>query len=135
MATSARDALRAGRSAEAQDLARRAMAAEPHNPNVLHALGELSLEMGDAALASDLLVQAIERRPPPVPGAWHVSLAHALVRLGKLDDAIRAFRAGLAADPDNTPGWLGLARALHWVGDLRAAIEAWEKAIALAPGD
>jgi uncharacterized protein (TIGR02466 family) len=133
MAISAREALRAGRGGEAQDLARRALAAEPRNANVLHELGKLALEISDVGAACDLLVQAIERRSPPVPASWHVSLAQALVRRGKLDDAIRSFQAGLAADPADQMGWLGLARTLHGIGDLRGAIEAWEKAILLDP--
>ena len=133
MATSAREALRVGSAAEARDLARRAMAAEPRNPDVLHAVGELALEMGDAATAIDLLTRAIERCSPPIPALWHVLLAQALVRGGRLDDAIRTFRTGLAIDPDATAGWLGLARALHGIGDLRGAIDAWQKAIQLDP--
>jgi tetratricopeptide (TPR) repeat protein len=135
MATSALEALRAGRGADAQDLARRALTAEPRNPNVLHAVGELALEMRDVATASDLLGRAIERHAPPAPAPWHFSLAKALSRAGKLDEAARSFRSGLDGAPGELAGWLGLARALHGTGDLRGAIEAWQKAISIDPGD
>jgi tetratricopeptide (TPR) repeat protein len=133
IAISARDALRAGRGADAQDLARRALTAEPRNPNVLHAVGELALEMHDVANASDLLGRAIERHAPPAPASWHLSLAQALTRAGKLDEAARSFRTGLDAAPSELAGWLGFARALHGIGDLRGAIEAWQKAISIDP--
>ena len=71
---------------------------------------------------------------PPVPASWHFALARALVRGGKLDEATRAFQAGLAVDPEDKAGWLGFARVLHAIGDLRGAIEAWEKVSSLDPG-
>jgi tetratricopeptide (TPR) repeat protein len=135
MASSALEALRAGRAGDARDLARRALTAEPRNPNVLHAVGELALQMQDVATASDLLGQAIECHAPPAPAAWHLSLAQALVRVGKLDAAARSFRVGLETSPGETDAWLGLARALHGIGDLRGAIEAWQTAISLVPTD
>jgi tetratricopeptide (TPR) repeat protein len=134
MATRALAAARAGRHSESEEQARRALAAEPNNPSVLFALGELAFEQGDAARASALFEQAIERRPSPVPASWHLSLGQALVRTGKLDEGTRSLEAAVAVDAANVGAWLGLARARHVLGDLRAAVRAWEKAVALNPG-
>ena len=71
--------------------------------------------------ASGACVVALRARPGA--GSW-----------GKLDDATRVFRAGLAVDPEDKAGWLGFARVLHAIGDLRGAIEAWEKVSFLDPG-
>ncbi len=131
MAIQAREALRVGRGADAQDLARCALAAEPRNPDVLHEVGELALETGDGAAACDLFAKAIERRSASVPALWHISLAQAQVRCGKLDASIRSFQEGLAVDPDDKAGWSGLGRALHGIGDLRGAIEAWQRVVVL----
>ncbi|HEV3188881.1 MAG TPA: putative 2OG-Fe(II) oxygenase [Polyangiaceae bacterium] len=133
MATRALAAARAGRHSESEDLARRALAAEPKNPSVLFALGELAFEQGDAAAASTLFAQAIELRPSPVPAAWHLSLGQAQVRIGKLDEGTRSLEAAALADSSNVGAWSGLARARHALGDLRAAVRAWEKAAALNP--
>jgi tetratricopeptide (TPR) repeat protein len=134
MATRALAAARAGRHSESEELARRALAAEPNHPSVLFALGELAFEQGDAAAASTLFAQAIERRASPVPASWHLSLGQALVRTGRLDEGKRSLEAATLADGANVGAWLGLARARHALGDLRAAVRAWEKALALHPG-
>ena len=59
--------------------------------------------------------------------------------------ALTAFEKAVHADPDFAPGWAGLATARFWVADSaestaavsdgqRAALEAAERAVALAPG-
>jgi uncharacterized protein (TIGR02466 family) len=135
MAKSALLAAQAGRHEDAADLARRALSAEPHNPNVLHALGELAWGYGDASSAANLLAQAVAGRHETPPPEWQRLLAHALVRGGRLDEGSRVFRASLDAAPGDTATWLALARSLYGIGDMRGATGAFERAIALDPND
>jgi tetratricopeptide (TPR) repeat protein len=133
LATSALQALRAGRRAEAEYLGRKALAKARQDANVLHAVGELTWELGDVSAASALLADAIRRRGAGAPAPWHLKLAQAWTLLGRVDDAKRTFQTGLAQDPRAVLGWLGLGRALHRLGDFCGAIDAWERAIALDP--
>src|SRR5690242_15930383 len=54
---------------------------------------------------------------------------------GKLDEAIDAYRAALALDPDYADAWNGLAMALSQRGDHAEAIEAGKRLCALTPDD
>ena len=54
---------------------------------------------------------------------------------GKLDHAIHAFRAAIAARPDDLDTWRWLARVLRAVNDLPATVAACRRIVALAPDD
>lgn len=85
------------------------------------------------------------RPRPSAPGALRAAAAdvaeapkhlwrgRTLLHSGSLDEAAREFRACLAIDRANLDAWLGLARSLHGVGDLRGAIEGWKNALRLDP--
>jgi uncharacterized protein (TIGR02466 family) len=135
LASRARQALESGDVAEAQKLARRALADAPDDPNVLRSLAELAAYAGNVEEACDLLEDAISHRGPTVPAAWQVRLGDLRVQLGKLDDGVRAYETALSAAPDEKAAWVGLATARDAQRNTPAAIKAWERVVALDHDD
>jgi tetratricopeptide (TPR) repeat protein len=76
-------------------------------------------------------LQAIARAHPSL-ATVHFQLGELLVRMGRFDEAIRAFGTVRELRPDATPGALALADALVRAGKTSAARETAETAIALA---
>ena len=78
-----------------------------------------------------VLEMIVERYPREETG--HTTLGVALQRLGRFDDAEKAFQAALAINPLFVETWqsLGIVRLRR--GDLNGAVEAFEKALALRP--
>jgi tetratricopeptide (TPR) repeat protein len=66
--------------------------------------------------------------------SW-LSAGHAALKLGNLDEAVKAYDAFLFSAKDNDPlrfaGWGGLAAAREGKGDEKGAIEAFEKLVLL----
>ncbi len=61
----------------------------------------------------------------------NLALALLLTRSGALDEAVRAYRAGLAADPKNVRAWLQFAELLEKQKQLPAAAEAARAVLAI----
>ena len=59
--------------------------------------------------------------------------AAALHRGGRPADAIAAYRSSLADDPDNAGIWHNMGVALAETGDPAAALDAFDRALALRP--
>ena len=133
--TSFDEALRlhqAGRSAEAEPIYRRIIAAEPAHADALHLLGVVLLQQGDAAGAVDLIERAVDALPSYAEAYNNRGIA--LQALGAFDRAGDSFLRSLALEPAN-------AEALNNYGVLclrqrfRAIARAMlEKAVMLAPG-
>jgi tetratricopeptide (TPR) repeat protein len=99
--------LRAGRTTEAVEMIRQAMALEPDNPRYLALLGEAFEATGglDNSILSELgrRVEANPRNSTAVG-----LLARAQARAGRLDEAVATLRAGVAARKTNDRGWFDL---------------------------
>lgn len=80
----------------------------------------------------DILKAEADRGTAGVPGVN--ALGVAARRLGHLDEAEAAVRAGLLAAPDNAVLWLNLGNIAFARQDVPAAITNYTKAAALAPG-
>jgi len=76
-------------------------------------------------------LQSIARAHPSL-ATVHFQLGELLVRMGRFDEAIRAFGTVRELRPDATPGALALADALMRAGKTGGARETAETAIALA---
>jgi tetratricopeptide (TPR) repeat protein len=76
-------------------------------------------------------LQAIVRAHPSL-ATVHFQLGELLVRMGRFDEAIRAFGTVRELRPDATPGALALADALVHAGKTSSARETADTAIALA---
>jgi len=122
----------AERWAEALVAIRRAVAAEPQNRNYLSLLNKAFEEDGsrDAATISDL--QSIVAADPANTLAAQV-LAQIESRRGNWQGAVKLLRAQLKGTPADFASFLAISSAYSQGGQAREAVEAAQKALALAP--
>jgi tetratricopeptide (TPR) repeat protein len=93
---------------------------------------EAAISIGQKKYSAGIrALQAIVRAHPSLASV-HYQLGELLVRMGRYDEAIRAFGTVRALRPDATAGALALADALVHAGKTSAAREQAETAIALA---
>jgi uncharacterized protein (TIGR02466 family) len=123
---------RSRRSAEAEQLCRNVIRAEPENAEALHLLGSLRLNRGDAAAAVQLIEAAIRLRP--ASALYHHNLGKALDMQGQADAAVAAHRRAVAARADNADFWEALAIAERDNKEMAHAADSFRRALALAPG-
>lgn len=71
----------------------------------------------------------------PFDAAGQVLLGNALVQVGALDFAMRAYEAALVCDPRSFSAAVNLASSYERLGFARKSEETWRKARALAPDD
>lgn len=136
LAESAKEALRQGHPEQAAALLKEARQRLPRDPASLRTLVDVALVLGDGSGAADLLDAAIAAHgSATAPPAWYRLLGETRAVEGRLDEAIRAFRATLAAWPDDVDTWRWTARILRAVNDLPAALVACRRIVDLAPDD
>jgi len=121
----------AGRLAEAEQLYRAILAADPNHAGALHLLGVLAMQSGRAADAAGLIRQAIARNPHE--SVFHSNLGEACRALGQIEEAIACFRRALELAPNFPAAHNNLALALTVSGQLSEARQHFETAIALDP--
>jgi protein O-GlcNAc transferase len=122
---------RAGRLADAQASYRQALAADPNNPAIVHLLGIVTCQMGDAGQGVELL----ERAAAAAPGVaeYQNNLGSALAMLKQNEKAIAAYRRALAINPNYPEAFANLADALCDANQLDEAVTAGRQAVALRP--
>jgi predicted O-linked N-acetylglucosamine transferase (SPINDLY family) len=123
---------RAGKLAQAEDLYRRILAADPASFAAQHMLGVLAAQTGrnDDALA---LIAAALKIKPGDAGAL-VNYANVLSLKGRFAEAVAAYDRALAVRPD--PDALrGRGHALQGLGLLPQALASYAQALALNPSD
>jgi predicted O-linked N-acetylglucosamine transferase (SPINDLY family) len=124
---------RAGSFEAARALYREVLARAPQHSVALYRSGLLELQCGDPAAALTLV-----QRATALAGAeprHQFVLGQALQALRRWDEAMAAYQAALAAQPDFLDAWnnLGICRQLSKA--LPAAAEAYREALKLAPGN
>lgn len=128
-------ALRGGRKDEAQALARRALAIAPDDPEVLYTASDVTWALDDATGTELLVERAIAHAKERAPAGWHLRLARARARQGKVDDALQGLRTVVALAPEDADGLRELAELLASVGDMSGSIDAWRRVVSLVPND
>ena len=123
----------AGQAPVAEDFLVRAADRCDDHPVVLHNLGNLLLARGEVAGALRRFDRAAALNPAAAPPL--VNAGTCLFRLGRLDEAAHRFAAAVGRDAANFEGWANLAEARRQLGDRDGAREAYDKALALRPGD
>jgi tetratricopeptide (TPR) repeat protein len=108
-----------------------ALADEPEAPSVLTALHQLYRQTEAWAALADILprVIAVHDSPSERPRVLdlHVEYGELLAdRLGRPDDALRAFEAALALEPGYPAAFAGLTRVYHETGQTDALLETTE---------
>ena len=123
--------LAAGRTAEAEPLYRRVLAASPNHPRALAGLGVVALRTGHLKEAIDLLRRATAKDPADVES--RAALAEALYRDGQKSEGESLFGELLARDPDCLAAINRFSAALYLAGEYERAESLVRRAIELAP--
>lgn len=100
--------------------------------NAYCALGSLAYAEGDAFEAVSLLEEAAVRLPGDVP--VRAVLARALIRVGRLDEALEVAKECLKISENNPLSYLVFGDVMAGKQDLVAAASAYQKAMSMAPG-
>jgi len=124
--------LQRGQWLDAQICCQKALAIDPAYADALYLMGLLALEAGHHDHAVDWLASAIAQA---VRGEYLSALGRALQRLGRLDEAVKAFDKAVQLRPDDPKGWKDLAVALSEAQRADEALLACRHALQLNPDD
>ena len=120
---------RHGFLADADELARRAAAAEPDNAEAIHMLGIIAHQSGKTADAIEHLRRAIAIRPDVA--LYHANLGEMCRLAGRVDDAVAAGRRAIEINPNYAGALSNLGIALFDQGKFEEALELYNRAISI----
>jgi tetratricopeptide (TPR) repeat protein len=120
----------AGRYLDAQLCAEQALAADPAHADALHLMGELSLQAQQHDQAVEWISRAIRCEPKP---AYLNSLGIVLLRLGRSEDAVKAFDKAVQLKPDGAQAWRHLGYVLSDLGRSADGVLCLQHALRLDP--
>jgi len=115
-----------GRTNDAAECFRQALAARPSHPDAHAALAAVLAKSGDVKQATEHNLQALAANPSNVTA--HVNLGVALAGEGKFEEAVSHYQKALAIDPDLPSTRINLAIALTVLGRVEEAQAEYEKA-------
>lgn len=121
----------AGQFAQAEQLYRQVLAADPRHADAWHLLGVLSLQAGQHAAAVELLERAISINASQAP--YHNHRGIALANSGRNREAAEAFQTARRLAPQMPDVHYNLGNVLRDLGDMEGAIGCFRQAIALRP--
>lgn len=122
----------AGRVAEAEDLYRRILNADPDHADAMDLLGVLAAQTGRLIQAGRILRLAVALRPDGAGGLSN--LAGVEQSAGAPDSAVRLYGRALRLMPTLADAHASRAGALRRLGRVQAALSATACALALEPG-
>jgi serine/threonine protein kinase/tetratricopeptide (TPR) repeat protein len=120
-----------GRTPQAIEELRRAIALQPAEDDAHRLLGEIVAKNGDLNAAVVELREAVALRPSYWGNHWSLGLA--FYNAGHYQDAIGAFTRVTQLQPDNARGFQTIGAAYHQLDDLPNALANYERAIAIQP--
>lgn len=120
----------AGRLGEAENLYRQILSIEPNQVEVIYLLGALCAQADRHEAAVELFNRAIDLKPDAV---YFDALGRSLKHLGRLDEAIAAYRKALQIKSDFANAQNNLGVALQAAGDNIASQAAFRAAIQIDP--
>ncbi len=122
---------RSGRFAEAEQLYRQLIQAEPQNPDLVHLLGLVAFHGRRLGPAQEMIERAIAMNPGIA--RYHNNLGTLLIDLGEYERALAAYAEAIRLEPRNAGAWynVGIVRTSqrHWL----LAVEAYRTALQLDP--
>jgi len=124
---------RAGRLAQAERLYREVLRENPDNPDALHLLGVVAMQVGKPEASVKLIADAIEAQPDIA--AFHANLGRAWQSLGQTEKACNALQRALQLAPGAAEFRSALGVVLQNAGDLDAAIAQYHHVLRDDPGD
>jgi len=119
----------AARWREAGHVYRQILAQDPNQPDVLHLLGLISIQSGDAGAGIELIRQAIRINPQSVQ--YLNNLGIALTNSGQPEEAITVLSRSIQLKTDEAESHYNLANALQLNGQSDEAIAGYRRAIQL----
>jgi Flp pilus assembly protein TadD len=122
----------AGRLGEAEAMYRRILGVKPDHADSLHLLGVIAGQRDDNAAAVDWISQALAINPNAA--IYHNNLGAFCRRLGKLDQAMAAYRKAVELQPDYADARYNLGNVLRDTGKLAHSLAEYREAIRLRPG-
>ena len=122
--------LQAGQYSEAAELSKRAMTLDPAHADSMCLAGEACLHSGQLDQALEWVASAVRIQPK----AGYVStLGTILMRLGRLEEGLKAFEKAIAIDPENAEIWKNFGAALVELNRPDQAFAALGQALQLRP--
>lgn len=94
----------------------------------MHAIGVAAMAISDHRLAAKMFDELIKLTPAPIH--W-ISLGEALGRMGKLDEARKAFEAALRMDPTFADAWFNMGVMYEQAGEAEQAEQCYLKGLAI----
>jgi tetratricopeptide (TPR) repeat protein len=120
---------RHGFLADADELSRHAVAAEPDNAEAVHMLGLVAHQSGKLSEAIEHVRRAIALKPNVA--LYHANLGEMCRLAGSIDEAVAAGRRALEINPNYPSALSNLGIALFEQGKFEEALSCYERAIAL----
>jgi predicted O-linked N-acetylglucosamine transferase (SPINDLY family)/glycosyltransferase involved in cell wall biosynthesis len=121
----------AGQFAQAEELYRQILTANPHNPDAWHLLGVLAHQCGNHESAVEFIEQALSFVSDN-PVFWN-NLGEACHAKGEERKAIESCRRALELKPDFAEAMIALANALRPAGEVDEAMALYAKALRINP--
>jgi tetratricopeptide (TPR) repeat protein len=123
----------AGRLAEAEEVYRRVLSAEPGNADAMEMLGVVASQRGRHAEALGLIDRALTLKPQAAD--YHANRGIVLMALGRTQEAIAAFWRALELQRDFPSAVDQLAKAQMGMNRPEEAVEVYRKYLAIRPDD
>ncbi len=121
----------AGRLQDAEAMYREILARDDQQADAWHLLGTIAHQIGDHAVAIDLIGHAIELDSRNAN--FHCNLGNALLATGQIKEAEQSYRRALDRKSDFPLARFNLSSLLAQTGQLDEAIAGYEEAIRLKP--
>jgi tetratricopeptide (TPR) repeat protein len=122
-----------GRSAEAAERYRLALAEDPHDPVLHFNLGNVLFALGDAAPAAESYRRAVQL-DADYAEAWN-NLGNALSHLGEAVLSVEAYKTALRSLPGYPEASFNLAETYFALGEVESAREHWQACLQASPKD
>ncbi len=122
---------RANRLAEAAQVYRKILEAQPDQPDALYWLSVLARQLGDYSYAEQLLSAVLQVQPQSVK-AWF-SLGNLRKAQGQWSEAVEAYQQALALQPEEAALYNNLGSTLKEQGKWSEAVACYQKALDLQP--
>ena len=120
-----------GNLGEAEKYYRALLQQDPENPDALHYLGVIGLQVGRFEEATDLIRKAVEARPDYAEALSN--LGNGLNALGRFEEAADAWQRAIDAAPASAQVLANLGSAYYQQKKFREAANVYERALELQP--
>jgi predicted O-linked N-acetylglucosamine transferase (SPINDLY family) len=121
----------AGQLAQAEQLYRAILQADPHQAEVLHLLGVLSFQVGQYEQAAAAIGQALRLQPDFAEAHYHLGTVFQVQ--GRFDEARACYEKTLRLQPDHLNAHFNLGNVLRNLGQLDAALVSYQQTLRLQP--